>query len=222
MTGPRPAAQHAVKIETSRVRATEWSFTTGAETGWHRHAHDYVVIPLADGRLVLEEPDGGRRTAELKLGVPYAREEGVEHNVVNDTDGPFGFLELELLENPGGARLACLDRFAAAWNAHDVEALMACMAEECDFFAMGGVEAVGQAHRGRAAVRAAYAAVFEAFPESAWTNPRHFVIGDRGFSEWRFVGVDREGKRTEVDGCDLFHFDGDLIRVKNSFRKQRR
>jgi hypothetical protein len=64
--------------------------------------------------------------------------------------------------------------------------------------------------------------VFEAFPESAWTNARHFVCGDRGVSEWRFVGVDRGGIAVEVDGCDLFVFDGDLIKTKNSFRKQRR
>ena len=36
------------------------------------------------------------------------------------------------------------------------------------------------------------------------------------------VGTDRQGARVEVDGCDLFTFDGDLIRVKNSLRKQRR
>jgi hypothetical protein len=41
-------------------------------------------------------------------------------------------------------------------------------------------------------------------------------------SQWRFVGADRQGGRIEVDGCDLFVFDGDLIRVKDSYRKQRR
>ena len=65
------------------MRVTEWRFAPGAETGWHRHEADYVVVPLADGDLLLEEPGGGSRTATLKKHVPYARREGVEHNVVN-------------------------------------------------------------------------------------------------------------------------------------------
>jgi ketosteroid isomerase-like protein/quercetin dioxygenase-like cupin family protein len=222
MRASRPAAQPTVRLDGPRVRATEWAFSAGAETGWHRHAHDYVIVPLAEGRLLLEE-GGATRTTELKLGIPYAREEGVEHNVVNDSGRPFGFLELELLdEELARRRRSCLERFADAWNARDPEALMACMAEDCEFLAAAGPEANGQVHKGRQAVRAAYAAIFEAFPESAWNDARHVVCGDRGFSEWRFVGTDRQGARVEVDGCDLFAFDGELIRVKNSFRKQRR
>jgi quercetin dioxygenase-like cupin family protein len=222
MTKSRAAAKPTVRIETPRIRATEWAFEAGAETGWHRHQYDYVIVPLADGRLLLEEPGGGARTSELKLGAPYARSAGVEHNVVNSSGGPYAFLELELLEDDlAGRRRACLERFAGAWNAHDVDALMACMADDCEFRAFAGPDADGRAHVGREAVRAAYAAVFEVFPEAAWTNARHVVADERGFSEWRFIGVDRQGNRSEVDGCDLFVFDGDLIRVKDSYRKQR-
>ena len=35
--------------------------------------------------------------AQLITGVPYAREVGVEHNVVNANDFEFVFIELELL-----------------------------------------------------------------------------------------------------------------------------
>jgi quercetin dioxygenase-like cupin family protein len=218
----RPAATSTVRIETPRVRVTEWSFVEGAETGWHRHPHDYVIVPLADGRLLLEEPGGGTRNSELKLGIPYARNEGVEHNVVNDTKGPFRFMELELLdEELSRKRHACLVRFADAWNAHDVDALMACMTAECEFLSSAGPTASGTIYRGREAVRTGYAAVFEGFPDAAWSNPRHFIAGERGVSEWRFTGTDRKGARVEVDGCDLFTFEGELIRIKNSLRKQR-
>jgi quercetin dioxygenase-like cupin family protein len=219
----RPAATPTVRIETPRVRVTDWSFVDGAETGWHRHAHDYVVVPLADGRMLLEEPGGGSRTTEVKLGIPYARDEGVEHNVVNDTKGPFRFMELELLDEDlvRRRRAACLERFADAWNAHDVDILMDCMAAECEFRSSAGQSASGTVYSGRDAVRAGYAAVFESFPDAAWNDPRHFVVGERGFSEWRFTGTDAKGTRVEVDGCDLFTFDGDLICIKNSLRKQR-
>jgi quercetin dioxygenase-like cupin family protein len=83
-------------IANGRVKVTEWRFAPGAETGWHRHAWDYVVVPMTTGRLLLEEKNGSR-VAELKAGEPYAREVGVEHNVVNANAHEFVFIEVELL-----------------------------------------------------------------------------------------------------------------------------
>ena len=93
----RPQETATVRLETGRVKATEHAFVPGAETGWHVHAYDYVIVPLTDGRLLLEEPDGVTRCADLKAGIPYAREAGVEHNVVNAGDGEMRFLEVEIL-----------------------------------------------------------------------------------------------------------------------------
>jgi quercetin dioxygenase-like cupin family protein len=92
----REAAVPTVLIENERVRVTEWRFAPGGATGWHRHEHDYVVVPVVTGKLHLEETDG-ERTVDLTLGVPYFREEGVEHDVVNANDYEFAFVEVELL-----------------------------------------------------------------------------------------------------------------------------
>ena len=92
----RTQAVATVKIDEPQVRVTEYRFAPGAETGWHRHGYDYVVVPLADGQLLLEET-GGARTAELRRHQPYARRAGVEHNVVNANPYEFAFLEIELL-----------------------------------------------------------------------------------------------------------------------------
>jgi beta-alanine degradation protein BauB len=89
-------ATSRVQMENDWVKVTEWCFAPGAETGHHRHAHDYVVVPLTSGVLRLEER-AGRREAQLTSGVAYAREKGVEHNVVNVNDFEFRFLEVELL-----------------------------------------------------------------------------------------------------------------------------
>ncbi len=89
-----------VQVENERLRVTEWRFAPGAETGHHVHAHDYVVVPLTSGALRLEEP-GGPRQAQLTSGMAYAREKGVEHNVVNVNGFEFRFLEIELLEPRG-------------------------------------------------------------------------------------------------------------------------
>jgi ketosteroid isomerase-like protein len=117
--------------------------------------------------------------------------------------------------------LKLLDRFAAAWNRHDVDGLMACMADECVFEASSGPEVAGARHVGRDAVRRAYADVFAAFPDARWNEPRHFVAGDRAVSEWRFTGTTTTGARVEVNGCDVFTLRGGKIAVKNSYRKQR-
>jgi quercetin dioxygenase-like cupin family protein len=82
-------------IDNERVIVTEWRFTAGASTGWHRHAHDYVIVPLMDGRLRLATADG-ETTAEMKQGVPYYRPAGVEHDVINASDGDYAFIEVEL------------------------------------------------------------------------------------------------------------------------------
>ena len=85
-----------VQIENDWVKVTEWRFAPGAETGYHVHAYDYVVVPLTSGVLRLEEA-GGRREAQLTSGLAYAREKGVQHNVVNANDFEFRFLEIERL-----------------------------------------------------------------------------------------------------------------------------
>ena len=50
---------------------------------------------------------------------------------------------------------------------------------------------------------------------------RHHVLVDTGLSEWRFVGTDKSDKTVDVQGCDIFRFDGDLIALKDSYRKAR-
>jgi steroid delta-isomerase-like uncharacterized protein len=114
-----------------------------------------------------------------------------------------------------------LESFADAWNRHDVDALMAMMTDDGVFDASAGTEVNGQRFEGLKAVRAAYEAVFAQFPDARWNNPRHFVKGNRGVSEWTFTGTTKDGTRVEVTGCDLFTFRDGRIAVKNSYRKNR-
>lgn len=95
MTTNRPQAVPHRQLETERVIVTEWRFAPGAETGWHRHEYDYVVVPVTNGTLLLETSAGEVR-AELKLGQSYNREVGVEHNVINDNPFDLAFVEIEL------------------------------------------------------------------------------------------------------------------------------
>lgn len=88
-------AKATVVIENERVIVTRYDFSPGANTGWHRHAHDYVIVPLTDGKVRLETKDGPGQ-AEMKKGAPYFRNAGVEHDVISANEGDFSFIEIEL------------------------------------------------------------------------------------------------------------------------------
>jgi len=114
-----------------------------------------------------------------------------------------------------------LAEFAAAWNRHDIDALMSFMSEDCVFETVGGPEQYGSRHSGPEAVRAAFAAAWKNFPDAQWENGRHWVAGDRGVSESTFRGTAADGSRVEADMVDVFTFKDGKIQVKNAFRKQR-
>mgnify|MGYP001819362169 CR=1 FL=1 len=91
-------ATGTVLIRNDRVRVTEWSFAReGDNTGWHRHEFDYVVVPLFDGQLRIAGPDGETQIARMQNGVPYFRQLGVEHDVINANPFACRFIEVELL-----------------------------------------------------------------------------------------------------------------------------
>jgi ketosteroid isomerase-like protein len=70
-------------------------------------------------------------------------------------------------------------------------------------------------------VREAFARVFKMFPDAHFGNARHFVAGDRGLSEWVFTATSADGKKIEVNGCDVFTFRNGKITKKDSFFKNR-
>ena len=92
----REKAKPTVQIDDDKVRVTRWNFSPGAETGWHRHEMDYIVVPLADGALTAEMPDGSVIENKLNIGASYARLVGVEHNIINNSESPYSFIEIEL------------------------------------------------------------------------------------------------------------------------------
>lgn len=83
-------------VDDDRVRVHRFDFAPGAETGWHRHAMDYVITAITDCHMELHDPDGSTRSVLVPAGSAYRRGEGVEHNVVNAADVPMSFVEIEL------------------------------------------------------------------------------------------------------------------------------
>jgi steroid delta-isomerase-like uncharacterized protein len=115
--------------------------------------------------------------------------------------------------------LSLLEKFVAAWNAHDVDALLSCMTDDGVFYAAAGGSPDGAEHRGPEALRRSYSDIFAAFPDARWSDARHFVAGDRAVTEWTFTGTRADGTAVTVRGCDVFTLRDGKIAVKDSFRK---
>ena len=55
------------------------------------------MVPAADGELIIETETEQFRYP-LKLGQSYFRKAGVAHNVINGSDQPIAFVEVELTQ----------------------------------------------------------------------------------------------------------------------------
>lgn len=133
----------------------------------------------------------------------------------------FLLLTLLLMAQPETVSKAFLQSFADAFNAHDLEAIMSHMTDDCVFEASAGPDSDGEKFSGQEDVKKAFGKVFTTFPDAHWGNAEHFISGARGFSEWIFTGTKSDGTRVEVTGCDLFTFRDGKIAIKNSYRKNR-
>jgi quercetin dioxygenase-like cupin family protein len=90
-----PTAVPTVQVDNPRVRVTEWRFAPGAETGWHRHELDDVVVPMTTGRRRIDTGDA-ETIAELVVGQSYARMAPVEHDAINANPCELTFIEVEI------------------------------------------------------------------------------------------------------------------------------
>ncbi len=91
----RQPAVPTVMIDDRHSRVTRWDFEPGAETGFHRPGMAYVVVPVTDGLLRIEE-GAATRDVPLQAGIAYTREAGVEHNVINAGQSRLSFVEVEI------------------------------------------------------------------------------------------------------------------------------
>jgi mannose-6-phosphate isomerase-like protein (cupin superfamily) len=84
-----------VQRDDEDVRITRWDFVPGAATGWHLHGWPYFVIMLIGGVLRVHD---GQNVSERALdqGQTYDRPAGIEHDVMNGSEHPIAFVEIEI------------------------------------------------------------------------------------------------------------------------------
>jgi ketosteroid isomerase-like protein len=107
----------------------------------------------------------------------------------------------------------------AAFNAHDLDRIMAHFAEDSSLDMPRGNKPWGARFTGKEAVRMGLAMRFEATPDVHYGDDRHWVSGSMGVSEWLLTGTTRDGRRVEVRGCDHYEFRGRKVIRKDSYWK---
>lgn len=114
-----------------------------------------------------------------------------------------------------------LEQILAAFNRHDLDAIMEYFSEDCSFDFPRGPEAWGQRFAGKAQVREALAGRFKGIPDVHYGDDRHWVSADgsRGVSEWRLTGTTTAGVSVNVRGCDLWEFQQGKVIRKDSYWK---
>ena len=110
-----------------------------------------------------------------------------------------------------------IERYNAAWNAHDVRAIVA-------FHAPGMVfenHTAGERVEGDA-VAAHLEKIFRNWPDLTFRGRRAYVRDGLVVNEWTATATDDNGRRLEWDGVDIFPFEGGLILRKDVYSSSHR
>lgn len=114
---------------------------------------------------------------------------------------------------------ALLEAILAAFNAHDLDAIMAFFADDCSLDMPRGREPWGARFEGKRAVREALATRFQGLPDVRYSEDRHWVCGNFGVSEWLLTGTTPQGIAVQVRGCDHWEFRDAKVVRKDSYWK---
>jgi ketosteroid isomerase-like protein len=116
--------------------------------------------------------------------------------------------------------LEVVTRFARAFSAHDVDALMGLITDDCVFEDTSPPD--GVRHTGRDAVRKAWEQLFASSPGAVFSTEDDVVAGDRVVSRWtyRWGGTGSDGPDAgHVRGVDLFRVRDGKVAEKLSYVK---
>jgi len=109
----------------------------------------------------------------------------------------------------------------AAFNAHDLDRIMAHFSDDCVLEMPRGTHPWGARCEGRQNVRAALATRFAGLPDVHYGSAEHIVdeAASTGISKWTLTGTTPEGVRKEVRGCDFYSFRDGKVTRKDSYWK---
>ena len=119
--------------------------------------------------------------------------------------------------NSAAALEEAIDRYNAAWNAHDVDAIVALHAPGMVFENHTAGERVEgdevREHIGR---------IFANWPDLTFRGRRLYAREGLVVSEWTATATNGEGRKLEWDGIDVFPFENGLILRKDVYSSSHR
>ena len=119
----------------------------------------------------------------------------------------------------GTLTIATLKEFLAAFNAHDLDAIMEFFSDDCELRTPRGKEPWGTRYVGKPAVREGLNARFIGIPDVHYGEDSHWIADNLGVSTWLLTGTTKAGEPIRVRGVDLLEFrDGKLVK-KDSYWK---
>jgi steroid delta-isomerase-like uncharacterized protein len=110
-----------------------------------------------------------------------------------------------------------IERYNDAWNNHDVDAILALHALGMVFENHTAGERVEGDDVGPHIAR-----IFENAPDLSFRGRRLYVRDGLVVSEWTATATNRDGRRVEWDGIDVFPFENGLILRKDVYSSAHR
>jgi ketosteroid isomerase-like protein len=116
------------------------------------------------------------------------------------------------------ATLAVINQFNAAFNRHDVPAVMALMTEDC-LFDNTTPAPDGERFVGQEAVRHFWETFFRSSPDAVFQSEEVFAHADRCVIRWRFEWTNADGSRGHVRGVDVLRVRDGKVAEKLAYVK---
>jgi len=114
-----------------------------------------------------------------------------------------------------------VDAVGDAFNANDIDAVMAFFADDAVFDHAVGPEAHGIRFTGAAAIRAVFAGLFEKVDNVHWQTLDCAIQGNKVYCEYRRKATHKDGSVEEFLSVDILTFRDELIIHKDTYYKQR-
>jgi ketosteroid isomerase-like protein len=113
---------------------------------------------------------------------------------------------------------ATIERFNAAFNRHDVDAVMTLMTDDC-VFENTNPPPDGERFTGQKAVRAFWERFFAGSPQAHFTTEELIAAGDCCTVRWCYRWTDADGHAGHVRGVDVFRVRDGKVAEKLSYVK---
>jgi ketosteroid isomerase-like protein len=219
---PTPCPEWDVQALVNHVAAEDRSGPLGAAEDRQQRAAEYLIHawdlavatdrPLRFDEHLMTEVGGWFMAVEERYRRVGAV--GPRPPVEHDADPQTRLLAMFGRAEPTDV-FSVIDRFGAAFDARDVDAIMRCMTTDCVFESTAPAD--GERYIGPAEVRRAWTELFAGSTDAQFSTEARFSWGDRATVQWRYEwgGADPG----HVRGVDLFRVRDGLVAEKISYVK---